>query len=296
MEHPDDSVQLDLIDDNPDNESVIATSKSQLKKLRRHQRWIEGREERKRLEKEKRRTKRRLLAKQREESNLGLVSYNRITLMKDSTNPFKIVIDLDFEDFMTDGEIGKCVKQVGRIYACNRHSQSPCQLYLSSLKGKIKDRFAITNRGYENWDINSSELDFMQVFKRSEDLDSNQSKEESKYIYLTGDTDQILPDVETVHRDYKDRVFIIGGLVDHNRHKKLCYERAQAKGITTARLPIQEHLKLKQRQILSTVTVFEILMEVLGYRKEWAEALLNKIPKRKIMEPLVRGPSVDLDS
>lgn len=260
-------------------ETCANISKSQLKKLRRHQKWIESKPERRRREKEKRKLKRQLLAKERDsKDDLVIIERPRVKLMKDSNNKFRIVVDLNFEQYMTDSEIAKSVKQVGRIYTINRHATSPCQLYISSLNGKIRERFSITNRGYENWDIHHSECDYVDLFRQpvEEEMDK------TNFIYLTGDSNETLPDVDTLLTEYESKIFIIGGLVDHNRHKNLCLQLAENRGIKTAKLPIEQHVKLCQRQILSTVTVFEILLEVLGNHKQWSEALLSTIPKRKL--------------
>jgi hypothetical protein len=39
-------------------------------------------------------------------------------------------------------------------------------------------------------------------------------------------------------------VYVIGGIVDRNRHKRICLERAEKAGVAHARLPIQKHLQL----------------------------------------------------
>lgn len=258
-----------------------AISKSQLKKQIKRQKWMESRDERRKIERERRKLKRksesqeRLLNKQN--GQLSVPKPKRPVLMKESDNKFKVVIDMDFEDFMTDMEINKAVQQVGRIYSANRHSNNPCQLYISSLKGKILDRFAITNAGHKKWDINCSEKDYVDLFKEKTPNDDTLSN----FIYLTGDSDNTLPDVNAILKD-ESKIFVIGGLVDHNRHKNLCHERAVTRNIQTARLPIKEHVKLCQRDILSTVTVFEIVLQVLGSHSSWPEALLAAIPKRKI--------------
>ena len=254
-------------------------SKNQIKKLARRQKMLEGRKERRRIEKEKKKRKRMELRKMREE-NQGdqqvepLVK--RIHTMAESDNRFRIVIDMDFEEYMTDDEIGKSAKQVGRIYSLNRHSPRPCQLYLSSLKGRIKDRFSITNAGYQNWDVNISDEDYLEIFKNDKG-----SQAPDNIIYLTADTEDSLPSSEDLLSD-DSKIFIIGGLVDHNRHKSLCFKRAQERQIRTAKLPIKDYVQLCQRHILSTVTVFEILLNVLALRMDWRGAFVASIPKRKL--------------
>lgn len=254
---------------------VGVLSKSQLKRQKRKQKWLDSRAERRKLERAKRKEKRKSLAQDVKDGK-SVSTYRRPTLMADSANKFKIVIDMDFEDYMTESEISKAVQQVGRIYAANRHSENPCQLYVTSLKGKILDKFASTNTGYINWDINHTDKDYLELFKAT-------NLGMSKFVYLTGDAEATLPEASSMLKD-DSRIYIIGGLVDHNRHKNLCLTRARERGVPTAKLPVKEHVTLTQRHILSTLTVFEILHNVLGSRKSWPEALTSSIPKRKMAQ------------
>lgn len=259
----------------------IAMSKSQMKKHLRHQKYLANRPKKRQLEKEKRRAKRRLLAEERDTTQQSIKKH--YTLMSESNNKFRVVIDMDFENYMTDSEIGKAVQQIARVYSINRHSENPVQLYISSLNGKIKEKCAINNVGYQNWDVNMSELNYLNLFidKNGEQTSDTNKINNDNFIYLSGDANETLADAESLLKD-DSKIFVIGGLVDHNRHKNLCHERALERGIKTAKLPIEEHLTLNQRRILSTVTVFEILLHILGSHKQWPEALLEAIPKRKI--------------
>lgn len=47
------------------------------------------------------------------------------------------------------------------------------------------------------------------------------------------------------------KAYIIGGIVDRNRHKNLCLNKAKEQGIATARLPIGNHLKMLGSSILT---------------------------------------------
>lgn len=57
-------------------------------------------------------------------------------------------------------------------------------------------------------------------------------------MYLTADSPDELSELDP------SKVYILGGLVDRNRHKGICYQRAQEAGVATARLPITQHMKL----------------------------------------------------
>lgn len=90
--------------------------------------------------------------------------------------------------------------------------------------------------------------------------------DKEKIVYLTSESDNILTDLE------KDHVYIIGGLIDHNHHKGLCHKIASGKclnfdmdytytktntyllsdlGLRHARLPLDQHIVIKTRTILT---------------------------------------------
>lgn len=264
-------------------------SKNQQKRHLKQERWLQNRAEKRKLEKEKKKAKRVAEAIEREKLGLTLEAKRKRIPMSESENKFRVVIDMDFEDFMTEHELGKSAKQVGRIYSCNRQSEKPCQLYITSVKGKIKDQMDKTNKGFVNWDANVSELDYLKVFDQNNETKCDTTEYKSQFIYLTGDSANTLPDTDELLKN-ESTIFIIGGLVDHNRHKDLCHKRASSLGLRTAKLPLKEHIKLNQRHILSTFAVFEILLHVLASRKPWPEALALAIPKRKV-EPTNDSPT-----
>jgi len=64
------------------------------------------------------------------------------------------------------------------------------------------------------------------------DTSLRSGSEDGEVIYLTSDSPYTLETLEP----YK--IYIIGGLVDKNRHKGICYKTACNKGVKTAQLPI----------------------------------------------------------
>jgi tRNA (guanine9-N1)-methyltransferase len=110
---------------------------------------------------------------------------------------------------------------------------------------------------------------------------------EPSIVYLTSDSPHTL-DVLSPYTTY-----IIGGLVDKNRHKGICYKRAMTRDIPTAKLPIGEYMTMQSRSVLATNHVAEIILRWLEYG-DWAKAFLQVIPKRKEARLKVRkGTSGD---
>ena len=97
---------------------------------------------------------------------------------------------------------------------------------------------------------------------------------QTKIVYLTSDSPHTLTHLSP-HTAY-----IIGGIVDKNRHKGLCYRRACDRGVATAKLPISEYMAMQSRSVLATNHVVEIMLRWLECG-DWGEAFVKVIPKRK---------------
>lgn len=110
---------------------------------------------------------------------------------------------------------------------------------------------------------------------------------QGEIIYLTSDSPDTLTELKPYH------TYIIGGIVDKNRHKGLCYKRAldansnaekierlNGRQVKTAKLPIGEYMQMASRQVLATNHVVEIMLRWLDCR-DWGQAFLEVMPKRK---------------
>jgi tRNA (guanine9-N1)-methyltransferase len=123
-----------------------------------------------------------------------------------------------------------------------------------------------------------------------------------RLVYLTADSPHVL------HTLADEDVYVIGGLVDRNRHKGLCLQRATAMGVRHAQLPIAEAVAMSTRRILAVnhgtpsvptlggggrctrprclcyslthTAVFEVLLR---YREsgDWPAAIAAVLPQRK---------------
>ncbi len=95
-------------------------------------------------------------------------------------------------------------------------------------------------------------------------------------VYLTADSENLTTTLDP------SLIYIIGGIVDHNRHKKLTFNKAEAQGIKHARLPIREcGVRLMTSCVLTVNHVLDIIVKYLKlseYGKKndmsiWKEAI-----------------------
>lgn len=174
----------------------------------------------------------------------------------------KIVLDVSFDAEMNEKEVRSLVSQITQLYGKNRIVEHPLRIYLTDFGGKLKTNLEALN-GFPNWKgITSDARSYMDMFPKE------------RLVYLSAESEESLTELN------EDDVYIIGGLVDHNRLKGICYEKAVSQGIRTARLPIGEFMKLKDRKVLTVNQVYEILLSF-TVEKDWAKAFDSIIPKRK---------------
>ncbi|EXJ60077.1 hypothetical protein A1O7_04227 [Cladophialophora yegresii CBS 114405] len=116
---------------------------------------------------------------------------------------------------------------------------------------------------------------------RSTTVSAPSTPPRGEIIYLTSDSPHTLSTLSPYS------IYIVGGLVDKNRHKGICYKTACDMGIKTAKLPIGEFLEMSSRKVLATNHVVEILLRWFeeaaagGEDGAWGRAFLRVIPKRK---------------
>ena len=290
-----------------------ALSKNQLKKLKRDQEWEANRAKRKAKRKEKLQGKkqRKRAAREGLAPSASATADHGSTISRDQqvSNeqkwkhpdfvrvPITIVLDCGFDDLMNDKDRKSLGSQVTRSYSDNHKSPFQSHLAVSSFGGALKERFEGLLEGHHHsWKgVRFLEEDFVQAAEQAkewmkgdssgrlagvfeEKAIADQSVDElirtGEVVYLTSDS----PNTLTALRPYS--TYIIGGLVDRNRHKGICYKRAMERGVKTAKLPIGDYMQMASRFVLATNHVVEIILRWLELG-DWGKAFLQVMPKRK---------------
>ncbi|KAI1811617.1 hypothetical protein GGS20DRAFT_578953 [Poronia punctata] len=231
--------------------------------------------------------------------------------------PLAIIVDCQFEKYMLEPELVSLTSQVTRCYSDNRGAQHPVHLYVSSYGGFMKDRYetVLENQNAKWRGIRFSDKDFVETAQEAKEwmagpkggkiidvLQKQDGKDsielipptftnprkakfapvpepepedvDKSIVYLTADSPYTLERLEP------NTCYIVGGIIDKNREKGLCYKIAREKKIRTAKLPIGEYMVLQHRHILATNHVVEIMLKWLE-TGDWASAFMQVIPSRK---------------
>ncbi|KAK9709164.1 tRNA methyltransferase 10 [Basidiobolus ranarum] len=115
----------------------------------------------------------------------------------------RVVLDLSFESLMSTKEISSMSGQIQRCYSANRACKHPVNIYATSLGGELERRFNEAP-DMENWkNFTYEKQSYTDIFKKEE------------LVYLTADSPNVIRELDD------DKVYIIGGIVDKNRHKVL---------------------------------------------------------------------------
>ncbi|KAK2465959.1 hypothetical protein APHAL10511_001600 [Amanita phalloides] len=245
----------------PDSESETPTpklSKSALKKAARAERYAASRLERRAKEKELRKEKKRIRAEKRGAGELDDEDEQHGRQKKKLKLEFggRVVIDLGFDDKMTDKEIASLCSQLAYTYSANRNASYPFSLLHTSLNGRTLARLeSMNDSGYRRWTETewwTEGYEYLWTGQAGPISPKNQCNApamaaQNAVVYLTADSEE-----ELLHLS-PDETYIIGGLCDHNRYKvNLCLNKANKSGIRTARLPIGRYLaSLPTRKVLT---------------------------------------------
>ncbi|OKL56702.1 tRNA (guanine(9)-N1)-methyltransferase [Talaromyces atroroseus] len=277
---------------------VVRLSKRQQKKLKKVQQW-EAQQDERRIKRRERKAQRRERIKEErrqnaEENKDNNVQKDQVQPQRRLLVPVTLVIDCGWDDLMKDGERKSLATQITRSYSDNTKAPFRSHLVISSFDKLLKERFDnVLQKAYESWKgVRFMQEDFVHVAEKAKtwmtgprggelagvfeqkDDSLTADPENGEIIYLSSDS----PNTLTELKPYS--TYIIGGLVDKNRHKGVCYQKAIEMGVKTAKLPIGEYLRMASRPVLATNHVVEIMIKWLELG-DWGEAFMKVIPPRK---------------
>uniref|UniRef100_A0A1I7S554 tRNA (guanine(9)-N(1))-methyltransferase n=1 Tax=Bursaphelenchus xylophilus TaxID=6326 RepID=A0A1I7S554_BURXY len=256
--------QVDTHEDNEKDQSdaqngqTSGMSKNQLKKMKKLERKLERRKELRILEKQRKKEKRKALKDQGLGESLKKRKY---TSMEQSTCKQRIVVDMAYEHLMNPNLIRNTIAQLTFCYSANRRIPNPSQYHITGVSGETRKLFDELE-GSKGWDVHVHEEPLEKTFDSSE------------IVYLTSDSDNTLEQLN------ENDVYVIGGLLDHNRYPEASLKRAEANNWRHAKLPIGEFVKMNSRKVLTINQVFEILLQFMEHNN-WEDAFFKVIPKRK---------------
>ncbi|KAI5171540.1 tRNA (guanine9-N1)-methyltransferase [Nematocida sp. LUAm3] len=169
------------------------------------------------------------------------------------------------KSLMTDKEMRSLAQQIRYSYAANRISKNPVNFLVGNFS-LIKEFFPDE---YVNWK-NISFMDSSACALNDGSIGAP-IQNISSVVVLSADAEETLETID------ENTLYVIGGLVDRNRHKGYIEEMFKDK-FRTAKLPITK--TLSSSTVLSSLHVFSILLDYIE-TKNWEHAIEKHIPERK---------------
>ncbi|MBW0487989.1 hypothetical protein O181_027704 [Austropuccinia psidii MF-1] len=282
------------------HEKTEGISKNQLKRQLKRERILAERPAKRQAEKARKKLKR--LEQSKLQSQTPPKTQDDHRKLNQPTQLFRstILFDCSFDDKMSEKEVMSLDCQLAHSYSVNRKSNFKFQkLICASFNGKLQQRFQSNGNQHLNWKsfqftsepisslvsnpptANSLAALFPSKATNPPSSSSNgdvKKIEPINLIYLTADSPNVLETID------EDKVYIIGAIVDHNRHKNLCLNLAIKQGFHHAQLPIGQYMsELKTRKVLTVNQVMEIMVSWLSER-DWRKSFEQVIPLRKLAD------------
>ena len=186
-----------------------------------------------------------------------------------AANGLHVAIDLSYMDGMTEAEQRSLKNQVKIAYADNLRQEAPLKLLLTSVAGAA-DQLLRTLAGFpDKWELETHAAHYLDVVPR-EDV-----------VVLTPDSPHVLVTLD------RTKCYIVNGLVDRQSQIGLSLGRAAAQKLATARLPLDEHVRLTRSNRLPLNQVTGILAHV-AHTGDWRAAILRYIPKALPVHPALK--------
>ncbi|PIA16388.1 hypothetical protein COEREDRAFT_42965 [Coemansia reversa NRRL 1564] len=180
----------------------------------------------------------------------------------------QIVVDMDFDDKMSEREIKSMCAQLSHCYSANRCATQHVDLHITKLHEKSSSRFTALKSVHTMWAkqyIGFHDKEYLDMFDKD------------KLVYLTADSPNVVEHLDP------EKAYVVGGIVDRNRYKLLTLKKAEEQGIAHAQLPIGQYIQMATRKVMTVNQIFEILLRFIE-TNDWKTAFVDVIPQRKLKE------------
>lgn len=190
---------------------------------------------------------------------------------------FSVILDCAWEDKHNDQTMKSLTQQIMFCYGINRRHECPAPMYMTGVGPQVTHNLSKSN--FSHWQgVTITPEDYLghphfsvEAQPVSVDGTPNAVKQ---LVYLTSDAEETLETLEP------NCAYIIGGIVDRNKHKFATFNKAKAQGVRVAKLPIKENFALAATHILTVNHVYNILLNYAKYQ-DWVQAIKEVMPNRK---------------
>ncbi|XP_026060634.1 tRNA methyltransferase 10 homolog C [Carassius auratus] len=177
-----------------------------------------------------------------------------------------LVYDMSYEHLMSRREMENTVTQLMESEGWNRRAADPFHLHFCGLQPDGAYLHELRRRyGSHTWDrllITATERTHLEMFPQKD------------LVYLTADSKQVLQEFD------HSKVYILGAMVDRSIHSGVSLANAKRLRLTTARLPLDEHLDWECGAKNLTLDQMMRILITLKHTGCWKKAL-EFVPKRK---------------
>ncbi len=185
---------------------------------------------------------------------------------------FSVIIDCAFHSTHTEKTLKSLGQQIMLCYGINRRSTCPVTIHITGMNEEQTQN--LNKKGCSNW--NNFFCHQKEYIEMTDLFSVNGCSNTKEIVYLSAEAEETL---ETLSPNC---VYVIGGVVDRNSFKGICYEKAKAQGLRMAKLPIKGNYDMTSSHVLTVNHVFEILLTYQSNGNNWKDAFSKVIPNRKV--------------
>ncbi|CAM9671661.1 unnamed protein product, partial [Discosporangium mesarthrocarpum] len=122
---------------------------------------------------------------------------------------FRVCVDMSMEEYMNDSSCSSLAQQVLYLYGTNKKAEVPCHLTLAGMGERISKSFQKIS-GFGHWSgVTNDSRKYTEIFDKGD------------LVYLSADAPEVLSQLE------RGKVYVLGGIVDRNKHKNLTFNLAK---------------------------------------------------------------------